>query len=198
MTRVDGPRPAVVPLLPTAGVLRLARGGVVGTSAVTLSLVAHLLTGGAVPDAVRLAVLTLVATATCVALSGQRWRTPALLAVLLGAQAVFHVAFGGMAHPGMTHPGMAGMGGTDAGTAMLAAHVCAAVVVALLLRKGEDTCWRLVDLVTAPWRVADLEPVMLPPDTGAEATPATAEGPRSPAWLAAVAPRRGPPRLLAR
>lgn len=188
MTRVEGASPAVVPLLPTAGVLRLARGGVVGTSAVTLSLVAHLLTGGSVPDAVRLAVLTLVATATCVALSGQRWRTPALLAVLLGAQAVFHVVFGGMA----------GMGGSGASAAMLAGHVGAAVVVAALLRKGEDTCWRLVDLVTAPWRVAGLEAVLPPPETGSQRTPSTAEGPRSPTWLAAVAPRRGPPRLLAR
>jgi hypothetical protein len=151
---------------PSVGPMRWVRGAVVGSVASTLAWLGHSLASGMSPEPSAAVWTTACAALVAVALSGRRWRLPSLLAVLLGAQVAFHVVFadvGHTVHPGhgtmsasMTHDGTVGHGWLGAfvlghtGTLMALAHVCAALVTALLLRRGEDWCWALVRLLTMP------------------------------------------------
>jgi hypothetical protein len=132
-----------------------------------------------------------------VALSGRRWTVSALLTVLIAAQVVFHVAFGD--HPtGLAPPDHHAAHGLSA--SMLLAHLLAAIIAALLLRRGESWCWRLVALLSRPVRVARVltaRPVL---DSGSRSVQ-VAGGPtpsRRFLLLADAQPRRGPPALFAR
>jgi hypothetical protein len=189
-----------VDLALTAGLTRWLRGAAVGLSATALALGGHALGGGGMPPAAPLVACALVTVLGSVALSGRRLTLPPLVGVLLGVQAAFHVAFGGVTapatqgHPGAHHAVTAAHG---AGCGMSAAHVAAALLTGLLLRHGEDLCWRLVALLSRPLRAVRVlthsAPADLVPHRLVGPVLALARG-----WmLVDVAPRRGPPALSA-
>ena len=138
----------------SVGVLRWARAAVVGLSATGLALLGHVAAGGTAPPAGQLALVLLAVLVVSLALSVRRWTVGPLLAVLLGSQALFHVAFGGAGHVhgGQHLPGESAMPG-HSGPLMLVAHGVAALLTALLLRRGEDWLWGLLALLARAWRV---------------------------------------------
>jgi hypothetical protein len=163
----------------------------------SLAVAGHVAGGGALPGATAASLLGLTVVGS-VALSGRRWTFSALATVLLGVQLVCHVALAGPAtaanpagHTHATH-------GTSA--SMLAAHVLAALATAVLLRRGESWCWRLVALLGRPAQVMRL--FAAPPVAASRArlAPATkgATALLRSLLLADAQPRRGPPALLAR
>jgi hypothetical protein len=152
--------PPAVPWTAPAGALRWVRGAAVAGSATGLALLGHGWAGGSLPPAIGLASVLVLAVALAVGLSGRRWTLAPLVSVIVGAQVVFHVAFGGLAgsvtvHQGqhaatnVSHPDM----DSHSGLAMAFAHVAAVLVTAWLLRCGEDVCWRLVVLLGRRWLV---------------------------------------------
>jgi hypothetical protein len=146
------------PDLPGAavGVLRAVRAAVVGLSASGLALLGHLAAGGRVPPPGQLVLVVLAVLVVSLALSVRRWTIGPLLAVLLGSQALFHVAFSGAGaahvHGGQHEMSMSAMPGHP-WLLMLVGHGVAALLTALLLRRGEDWLWGLVALLTRAWRV---------------------------------------------
>lgn len=138
-----------------AGVLRWVRAAVVGLSASGLALLGHVAAGGAAPPAGQLTLAVLAVVVVSRALSVRRWTVGPLLAVLLGSQALFHVAFSGAAvhvHGGQHAASGSSMPG-HSGLLMLLGHSVAALLTALLLRRGEDWLWSLVALLSRAWRV---------------------------------------------
>jgi hypothetical protein len=207
-----GPQPPGGGLL-TSGSLRWARGAVVGLSATCLASGGHLAGGGMAPSAGALALTALLAVVASTALSSRRWTLASLLLVLVGAQCFFHLAFAGptssavfdsaMSHrgavPAMGHDLPVGgamsdmaMGGHH-GWLMVASHLLAAVLSALVLRRGEEWSWRLLDLVGRPVRRAALElrPLSTPPRR--PAAPTRAIPVLRSRLLLDVQSRRGPP-----
>jgi hypothetical protein len=134
---MDGVRPTG-----TVGVWRVLRGGVVGATATTLAVGGHTLAGRA-PSWTVLATATIAIGAASILLSRLRWTLPRLLALLLAGQAGLHTLFIVQVAP--PHAGHVHTGHPPEQTAtllpddveMLACHVLAAVVTALLLRRGE-------------------------------------------------------------
>ncbi len=183
----------------TSGALRPLRGAAVGISATVLAVTGHVLAGGRPPAPTDLALLLAAAWAVATALGGRRWGLPSLLAVLAGAQVVLHVGLAGAtpvgaAGAGRAMAGMAGMagsGGAAHGPWMLLAHLAAALLTAVLLRRGEDWLWALLELVTRGRRAPAAPPVVragapLPFD-GTVLAPL-------PSPYRSSEPRRGPPR----
>lgn len=174
---------------PASGPSRLVRALVVAAACVGITLSAHVFAGGMVVPARS---LLLVYGAVCLvtyALSGRRWTLGRLLVAFGAAQVVLHPAFdlltGGMP-----------MASTDA--AMLAAHGVAALVLAVVLARGDVVLWRTADAVAALLRpLAALLRVLVPvrSDVLLTACPAPAPDLRIPAGLV-VAPgaERAPPR----
>jgi hypothetical protein len=176
------------------GVLRWIRAAVVGLSATGLALLGHLAAGGTAPPAGQLALVTCGVLVASLALSVRRWTLGPLLAVLLGSQALFHVAFGGAghAHGGQHMAGDSAMPG-HSGLLMLIGHGVAALLTALLLRRGEDWLWGLLGLLARAWRagrVAAEEPVAAAPSMAlsrSDAVPGLLD------LLEHAVARRGPP-----
>jgi len=182
---------------PTSGALRVVRGTAVGTTAMSLAAAGHVAGGGSLPPATA-AILLGLTVAGSVALSGRRWTFSALATVLLGVQLVCHVALAGHATAANLTNHSHAAHGTSA--SMLVAHVLAALVTAVLLRRGESWCWRLVALLGRPVQVARLFSTR-PMLKRVARLVAAADG--APALLrslllADAQPRRGPPALLAR
>ncbi len=161
-----------------------------------LSVSGHILAGGALPAPATAATLLGVTAAGSIALSGRRWTVSALVSVLLGVQVVCHLALAGSPAGHLANHRHAAHG---ASASMVAAHVLAAVVTAVLLSRGESWCWRLVALLSRPVHVAALLTARTPQAFGAP-SPAPAVGSlpvlRS-LLLGDAQPRRGPPALLA-
>ena len=174
----------------------MVRAEVVGLSASGLALLGHLAARGPTPPPGQLVLVVLAVLLVSLALSVRRWTVGPLLAVLLGSQVLFHVAFSG-AGAGHIHGGQHVAGGSampgHPWLLMLVGHGVAALLTALLLRRGEDWLWGLVELLARAWRVVRVaagEPV------AASHTRAMSRSGDLPAVLArlehAVA-RRGPP-----
>jgi hypothetical protein len=186
---------------PTIGAWRWARGLTVGATSSALALGGHVLGGGhaSLPAA---AALSAAAVTLSVLWSRRRWTTGALLTVLLVLQLVAHVAFAaGTGGAALTAGHTAGAGmvmsGPHDALAMLTGHLLAAAVTAVLLRRGEHWCWRLVDLTAgAVQAVRLLTGVPAPARTAARAIQASYVVPR-PAAVPRAHPRRGPPAALA-
>ena len=181
------------------GVLRSVRAAVVALSASGLALLGHLAAGGAAPPAGQLVLAVLAVLVVSRVLSVRRWTVGPLVAVLLGSQALFHIAFTGSAAAGHVHGGQHVAGGSPmpghSGPLMLVGHSVAALLTALLLRRGEDWLESLVGLATRAWRVvraAAEEPV------AARARGVTRSGdvPALPHLLEHAVARRGPPGLV--
>ena len=138
------------------GVLRSVRAAVVGLSASGLALLGHLAAGGTAPPPEQLVLAVLAVLVVSLALSARRWTIGPLLAVLLGSQALFHVAFSGAGaahvHGGQHEMSASGMP-AHSWLLMLLGHGVAALLTALLLRRGEDWLWGLVALLARAWRV---------------------------------------------
>ena len=138
------------------GALRMVRAAVVGLSAIGLALLGHLAAGGTAPPPGQLVLVVLAVLVVSLALSARRWTVGPLLAVLLGSQALFHVAFSGAGvahvHGGQHLPNGSAMPGHP-GLVMLVGHSVAALLTALLLRRGEDWLWGLLALLARAWRV---------------------------------------------
>lgn len=182
---------------PTSGALRVVRGTAVGTAAMSLAAAGHVAGGGSLPPATAASLLGLT-VAGSVALSGRRWTFSALATMLLGVQLVCHVALAGHATAAnLTNHSHAAHGTSPS---MLVAHVLAALVTAVLLRRGESWCWRLVALLSRPVQVARVfstRPKLKPVArlvAAADGAPALLRS----LLLADAQPRRGPPALLAR
>jgi hypothetical protein len=148
--------------------LRTVRAAVVGLSASGLALLGHLAAGGTAPPPGQLALAVLAVLVVSLALSARRWTIGPLLAVLLGSQALFHVAFSGAGaahvHGGQHGSSASAMPGHP-WLLMLVGHLVAALLTALLLRRGEDWLWGLVALLARVVRVMRLaaeEPVADP------------------------------------
>lgn len=192
---------------PATGPARLLRGSVVGLSATGLALLGHVVGGGALPPGVPLAVLGSAGVLVSVALSGRRWTLAPLLTVLLGSQVAAHVLLDS-AHPASAVP--AGGAGAHrhalvdhamspgASLTMLAGHVAATALTALLLRRGEAWCWRLAALVAAPVRAARLLTGPVPAsDMPSLRGPVDRTLAIFSTLLATSQPRRGPPLAVA-
>jgi hypothetical protein len=135
----------------------MVRAAVVGLSASGLALLGHLAAGGTAPPPGQLVLAVLALLVVSLALSARRWTVGPLLAVLLGSQALFHVAFSGAGsahvHGGQHVMSASAMPGHP-WLLMLVGHGLAALLTALLLRRGEDWLLDLVALLARAWRVA--------------------------------------------
>jgi hypothetical protein len=134
----------------------MVRAAVVGLSASGLALLGHLAAGGTTPAPGQLVLVVLAVLVVSLTLSARRWTVGPLLAVLLGSQALFHVAFSsaGAAHVhGGQHVAVASSMPGHPGLLMLVGHGVAALLTALLLRRGEDWLWGLVALLARACRV---------------------------------------------
>jgi hypothetical protein len=183
---------------PTSGALRLTRGAAVGATAMGLALAGHVAGGGSLPMSTTVVALLGLSVAGSVALSGRRWTVSALLTVLLGVQVVFHVAFG--EHPAGADLTSHQHAANSLSASMVLAHVLAAGTAALLLRRGESWCWRLVALLSRPVhaaRVFDERALPASPSRSVQLTDGPLPVLRS-LQLADAQPRRGPPALIAR
>lgn len=112
-------------------------------AAVAMSLVSHLLAGGAHPGVVPLVVLTALTALAIRPLTRREITMPRLLGTLGGGQVVLHVAFERCAAlsaaPGPAHHHQ------DTATTpwMIGAHAVATLAIAAVLRHGEALLWRL-------------------------------------------------------
>ena len=121
-----------------------ARAALVAATLLVLTIAGHTAGGGSLPDLVGLALATVIATGLALAASGQRLGIPRILALLLGGQALLHVVLtlaGGHAHDSSaTGPGVA---------AMIAGHVAAAGVAAVVVAYADELIDRWASLVQA-------------------------------------------------
>lgn len=116
------------------GAPRALRGLFVALASVTLATSAHVVAGGAAPTHTTFAGLVAVVAVITWLLSGRRWTAQPLLGAFLLTQLGTHVA-AMVEHPADT------MGGT----AMVLAHVAAAVVLVLTVQHGEAALVAVVD-----------------------------------------------------
>lgn len=147
----------------TVGAWRVLRGAVVGTGATLLTVGGHCVAGDEPPTWTTVVSLAVLLGAVSVWLSALRWTFPRLLALLVAAQAGMHVLFvttrptaalqgvdpvgpvaGHALHHGAsgTHPAAAHVAAHVQtllpSPLMLAGHLAAAAVTALLLWRGEE------------------------------------------------------------
>lgn len=187
---------------------RSVLGAAFGVGAAGLAFGGHVLADGAPPGAAPLAAITLTAAVVGAGLSRRRWRLPSLLGALLVMQAAFHLALSGQGsstHAGHAHAGHA-RGHTYVeqsamavpGWQMLAAHVAAVLVTALVIRRGAQICDRFAEVLTRPFGIVRvlLRPVPALPATGLSVHE-TGRASLIPQLVLCAAPRRGPPALLA-
>jgi hypothetical protein len=124
------------------------RGLAVGAAATLLALGGHTAAGGHPPGAAVTLGAAAVVAAVALALSRARWTLPRLLAVLLAAQAGLHVAFAWTAPPSAgTHMHGSTADATLAATepTMLAGHLAAVLLTAVVLRRGEQWLCGVLD-----------------------------------------------------
>ncbi len=142
------------------GLVRAARAAVALLAVLGISTAAHEVGGGRAPGVVALAFLALLVGPPVWVATGRRLTTPALVALLGGAQVVVHLVLrtmvpghgsGAALHvhggvPGALVPGaapaMPEMASLDA--PMLLAHVAATLVLSVVLARAEAALWHVV------------------------------------------------------
>lgn len=154
---------------PTAGAARLGRATALAVAAYGLSLLAHVVGGGQLPAPWATAGLGLLTLWAAVAVTGRRLGRLATLALLGGSQLALHGAFGvfdsagtcaTVVHQHAGHhvdgavvvcadPALTAGHAMPMGVSMLVAHAVTALLLALLLARGEQAMWFLCSLV---WR----------------------------------------------
>lgn len=117
--------------VPTARLLRLVRAVAAAVVCVVTATGVHVAMGGAA-SAASVAVVLAGVVAVAYALGGRRLTGGQMTGLLLLAQAVVHTSGGSM---------------EVGGPAMVAGHVVATAVSAVVLTRGEAACWRLVELL---------------------------------------------------
>lgn len=199
---------------PGSGALRLARAGSLALAAYGLALGAHLVGGGDAPSAIASVVILFATFWACTALTWRRLGRVATVTLVGASQLLLHKAFGltesagscvTVVHEHAGHlangattlcaapattagmPSMAHHGGT--GLSMVAAHAVAAIVLGLVLARGEAAVWLL-----ASWLVPPL-PQPTPPPCALRPAPIwTPVTPFVAVFMPAGVGRRGPPR----
>jgi hypothetical protein len=201
---------------PGKGLLRWLRGSVVGGASFGLALTGHLCAGGQV-NALTASALGGFVIVFGVALSSRQWRLPSLLAFLSGFQVVFHLIVSASSTPAWdadisSHAGhnmsmaatmdmsgsmdMSPVGGPvdhwmSSPAAMVAFHLAAAVITAVLLCHGEACCWALIGLLLRPLLL--LRAPRRPLVVSRRWQPTAAPSPVGCEVLASDLVRRGPP-----
>src|SRR6185312_266476 len=191
--------------------LRFGRSAVVAAAVLCLAAAAHTAAGGTLPHPAVVLALAALTWLPVMILAGRRLAPATILAVLAGGQVALHQAFElfgtvqcAPAGSPAEHAGHAGHAGhaavaldcmsasahTGDSPGMLAAHLAATALTALMLARGEAALWEL-----AAW----LRPlVQLPAVTAAPvraSLPITDQGPLPlhTAYLVTLLPLRGPP-----
>jgi hypothetical protein len=152
---------------PVAGALRLARAGSLAVTAFALTSVAHVVAGGVLPATPWMVSIFLVTLCGSVVVTGRRLGRGATVAGLGVSQMVLHAAFAFLSPGGSCTRASSGLvmhSGHEAvmrcsdpamtmpvhhstGVVMGAAHAVAAVLVGLVLARGEAAVWFLASLV---------------------------------------------------
>jgi hypothetical protein len=196
---------------PAAGALRLLRAGGLAIAAYALASTAHLVAGGALPALPWVASTLLLTFCAAVVLTGRKLGRCATVAGLGISQLVLHQAFvflsptgnclkvsGPAMHLGheavmaCANPSMTMPAHHNSGVAMAAAHTVAAVLMGVVLARGEAALWFLTSLVWAALPTAMRVPA-------AEPLQRVAWRPRRPVRQLVCAGglgRRGPPAAL--
>ncbi|WP_225438137.1 hypothetical protein [Candidatus Frankia nodulisporulans] len=195
------------------GTARLGRAAAFATSSVSLAWVAHAVGGGGRPGLVVTVLAVGILTRLAFGLAGRERGLPALSCGVAGAQVALHLAFGLVAphthavQPALgdpataagTAPGGLGMAGMDMPAAahavclglltsrMLLAHVLAALLVAVLLRRAERVLWCVGSLASASLARGPFERI-----AGWSVVPLAGGVPARPPVLRAVSPCRAP------
>lgn len=133
--------------------LRLLRGASASTVATMIAALSHTFGGGSLPHPLLMLTVSVLLTPVAALLVGARVRLPGLAAAVTATQVVFHGVFevvGGITASGLAlgghqhgplvlqfNPGAADPSLISASPGMLAAHVAAAAVTAVLLWRGE-------------------------------------------------------------
>lgn len=172
------------------GLPRLARAGFVALLTMTVSVAAHVHAGGQSPTVAAMAALTAAFGGVCWAMSSQRWTARPLVAVFLLAQAATHLT------AMLQHPmdAMGSMGGSSMLSAtMLCSHVAAAVLMVVMVTRGEAALVRLVEHLTL--RCLDLCVVPTPQRADAPVADAV-PSPLARLFVATVRGRAPPCRLV--
>jgi hypothetical protein len=182
--RVTDPSGPAVALATGAG--RFLRGTVGGALCTALSLAWHVAGGGPLPGIAAVLLGLCVSAAASTWWAGRRRGPVALAALSVGLQLVLHTVFQLVAG----HPADAG-----SPSAMTAAHILAALGVAWILVRGEDTLWELCAVLTRVW-VPRSSPVPIAVPARAWFAGSVRDLPLPGGLLLARArPRRGPPAL---
>lgn len=130
---------------PATGPLRALRALLVAAACLAVSLIGHAAAGGMVPSDRLLGIAWAVLAIVAYLLSGRRWTLGRLLVVLGGAQTVLHPVFeygAAPMHAAATEPMCAAL-------TMILAHLLAAVVLAVVLARGDAALWRLSTAVSS-------------------------------------------------
>jgi hypothetical protein len=194
--------------MPDSGALRLARAAGLGVSAFALSLAAHVAAGGQAPSATASVLLLLATVWVSIFLTGRRlgwagmtaavgvsqlvlhqlfaWATPAGSCMTVVHSHADHLTNGAVTicsqGAGLTHHGSSGL-------VMTVAHAMAAVLLGLLLARGEAAVWFLARLV---WPRVPAAPVFVHP-TVLAAVALVAQWSMRPTIRSGGGGRRGPP-----
>lgn len=121
-----------------------ARAALIAGTLLVLTVAGHSAGGGSAPDLVGLAIATILATALALAASSRRLGIGRLLVLLLGGQALLHVVLslaGGHDHGSSTT--------APSVTAMVAGHVVAAALAAVVVTYADELIDRWIALVQA-------------------------------------------------
>ncbi|MDQ4006732.1 MAG: hypothetical protein M3211_01390 [Actinomycetota bacterium] len=133
----------------THGVWLVVRGLAVGAAATLLALGGHIAAAGHPPSAAATLGAAASVSAVALALSRAHWTVPRLLAVLLAAQAGLHAVFARTPTPSSvgTHVHGSTADATLAATeaTMLAGHLAAVLLTAVVLRRGEQWLCGMLD-----------------------------------------------------
>jgi len=177
---------------------RVTRGALVGLSIMLVSVAGHAAVGGLVPyRSPAFAGLTVLAISVAVVMSDREWTGVRLLALLAIAQLVIHAGLAvRLTDPGHsgTAMGMQMGSGPASGTLMLAGHIAAVIVLAVVLRRGERWLLKVRDKVASvlPRRSRRRRPPLLL--WFAPTVPSCSVSPLFAADEYEVHRRRGPPR----
>ena len=198
---------------------RLLRTSLVGATILGLAAGAHMMAGGSLPPApIMAAILALHLMLTTFA-TKFRLSLPAMMALLLTSQLVLHRAFDALSHGAhattsmpaghgvmhsdaytatmlarampLTGQSAEAMGHSAMSGAMMAAHLTASVLTAVLLAYGEHALWALAAWLRPLYRRAAVVQVFALPNPGAAIAPRPL--PRLPWRNLRPDTRRGPP-----
>lgn len=191
-----------------AAPFRLVRSSMIAASALSLASAAHTVVGGGLPEPLIFLAIAALTLLTCTFFS--RWKLGALsiLSLLAVSQLALHQCFEWFTMGSMPNPPqqdhhhnalilplsseLPSHSVDSAGVGMLAAHIIATLVTALLVARGETALWALGDWLRPLLRV--LAPILLPVPRHPTAGPIHIERAKPQRFLKAER-WRGPPWL---